>query len=322
MGLRRLGPGCRLVLAWLLAAGWATAQPVPPATGDTTPARPDAQQAQRTALATRADLRFVLTRQRTAAGVTSVLAWLPDHRPPEPVARLVQVQDGKAVTVAVQLLAPPATAPAAEPADQATPAAGRATSAASRADVAIATLEQLYSLVLRQEPEARYCPLDLQAVPAGDATACQAPALPQAALLADLAERRTHAARQTPSAVPWQVVALQAAPQRSWDADLVSVQALGPQGPLAGIPVYFNRAPHSICQARTGGDGVATCRLQDQHADGHQHDHAVAVVATFPGDLRPAQVWLPTTQVLRPHADAASPAFASRWLLPGPVATP
>lgn len=64
-------------------------------------------------------------------------------------------------------------------------------------------------------------------------------------------------------------------------------------------PIYFNRAPHSICAARTRADGLAICRLEDQHGDeGEHHDDAVPVIATYPGSVRADGVLLPTTYVL------------------------
>jgi hypothetical protein len=61
---------------------------------------------------------------------------------------------------------------------------------------------------------------------------------------------------------------------------------------------------------------VATCRLEDQHADGHQHDHATVVVATFPGDVRPDRVLLPSTRVLATTASLLPPAFARPFVPP------
>ncbi len=177
--------------------------------------------------------------------------------------------------------------------------------AADRTDHEIAVLEQLYSLVLRQEPQARYClgsgswPCNAARDGASHARVLQA--------LADLCEQ---AVVRAPAAVPWRVVEMHGAQTRSWDADVVSVRATSPQGPLEDIAIYFNRPPHSICAARTRADGVATCRLEDQHGDGHQHDHATAVVATFPGELRPDRVLLPTTYVLPINTGLLSPAFA------------
>jgi hypothetical protein len=340
---RRL-PGLLLPLALLQAMGSALAQPggaavdVPRAAAPiAAAASPALQPAQRTALATRADLRFGLLRQRSAAGASTLLAWLPVGQPPQPVARLDLAQQGDTPVVTVQLL-PHGVSANGDGLPLAGAVAATTDAGSIAAELALATLEQLYSLLLRQEPGARYClqddlhagpytgPHTGQAAPqpAPDAAVpdCPTTTLSQAEALRHLAALRTRAVQRASAVVPWQVVVLQPGPQPSWDADLVTVQATGPQGPLAGLAVYFNRAPHSICQARTGTDGVASCRLEDQHADGHQHDHAAVVVATFPGDLRPDRVWLPTTGLLRPHADAAAPAFASRWRLPGPAATP
>ena len=292
-GADQAGPARALLAALgLLAACNALAQPLADAASAYRPA-------QRTALATDAQRPFMLARQQAGDTTTTVLAWLPPAGLPEPVARLTQRRDADTLVVAVQLLAPPGAG-----------------------DRLTATLEQLYALVLRQEPQARYCLWAGPAETGSPPAPCAGPTLSHAEALQHLAAWRTQAAQATPAAVPWQVLALQAVPQPAWDADLVAVQASGPQGPLAGLEVFFHRAPHSICQARTGDDGVARCRLQDQHDDGHLHDHTAAVVATFPGDLRPDRVWLPTTQVLRPQAALAAPAFASRWLPSGRRADP
>ena len=86
-------------------------------------------------------LRFVLAREPVGQGpAASVLAWWPDGGAPSPVARLEPRRDASsaALTMTVRRLPAPDAA-----------AAGPA--------LEVATLEHLYSLVLRQDAEAGYC---------------------------------------------------------------------------------------------------------------------------------------------------------------------
>ena len=166
-------------------------------------------------------------------------------------------------------------------------------SAATRADHERATLEQLYAHVLQLEPQARYCL-------SGSARPCDPTrdGVSHAEVLRALADARDRAAPGISAAVPWRVVEMMAVPTRSSDADVVGVRATAHQVPLEGVPIHFNRAPHSLCVARTRADGVAICRLVDQHGEEEEHDHPASVVATFPGDVRTDRVLLPTTYVL------------------------
>ncbi len=274
-----------LAAAGVLLASCASEPVAPPSATEYRPA-------QRSTLVTQRDLRFLVAKWQAGATTTTVLALAQDGATPRPVARLVQVRQDTALHVSVQRLTGPSAA-------------------TGRDHAEFAALEQLYSLVLRQEPQARYC------LGNGDVP-CDAvrDGMAHAQVLQALAELRRQAVVRATDAVPWLVVEMQGAAPRSWDADVVGVRAIGPQGPLQDVDIYFNRAPHSICAARTGSDGVATCRLQDTHADGHQHDHATTVVATFPGRLRPDTVLLPTTAVLPVAAGAGQPAFARPLALP------
>lgn len=187
-----------------------------------------------------------------------------------------------------------------------------------------ATLEQLYALVFRLPPQASFC---LTEGPAPCASAASTPHGPsasgqpkhaQAELLTALAERRAQIAAQVPGSRPWQVVTLRPGPGPAWDPDLVSVRAQGAQGPKADLAVYFDRPPHAICMARSGPGGEARCRLQDQHDDSHLHDHSVPVLATFPGEIHPDRVLLPTTQLLPGLVRTAATPFAQPWAWPLP----
>lgn len=261
-------------------------QPVAP------PSAIEYRPAQRSTLLTRRDLSFLVAKWQGGTESTTILARQRDGKAPRPVAQLLQVRRGQELHVAVQRLP-------------------EFWASADRVDHEIAALEQLYSLVLRQEPLARYC-LGSGSKPCDAAR----DGVSQAQVLQSLADLRKQAVVHAPAAVPWRVVEVQGAPTRPGDADVVGVRVTSPQGPMEDVAIYFNRAPHSICTARTQADGVATCRLEDQHGDGHQHDHATAVVATFPGEVRPDRVLLPTTYVL-PTADATLPrAFARPITMP------
>jgi hypothetical protein len=250
--------------------------------------------APRSTLVASRDVNFVVAQKKRGEELTTVLARQRAGFPPQPVAQLVQQRQGADLHVSVQRLSEPVSAP---------------DSAAEET----AVFEQLYALVLRHEPEARYCLGSgrRQCNPARDGVS-------HPALLNALAAARDREAPRTRTATPWRVVDMSRAPAGTADADVVGVRATTHRVPLEGVAVHFNRAPHSLCVARTGPDGVASCRLEDQHGDGHLHDHAATVVATFPGDVRPDRVLLPTTYVLPPSEVAPRP-FAARIpaLLPG-----
>jgi hypothetical protein len=218
----------------------------------------------RSTLVSNRDVTFVVAKWQEGAELTTVLARQHPGAAPHPVARLVQVRRGSELQVSIQV--PPVSESV--------------------------VLEQLYALVLRQEPVGRYCL-------ASDGRPCE-PArdgVSHAEVLVALASARDKADRG-PADAPWRVVEMTGAYAPSSDADVVGVRAMADRMPLEGVAIYFNRAPHSLCIARTRADGVASCRLVDPHGDEHEHDHAAPVVATFPGDVRTERVLLPTTYVL------------------------
>lgn len=263
----RAGRRVAVAVACALLVSCASEPSAPPTTVQYRPA-------QRSTLLTKRDLNFLVAQWRRGEELTTVLAHEQAGAAPHPVARLMQIRQGPDLQVAVQRLS-------------------ESGSATSRADLESAALEQLYSLVLRQEPQARYC-LGAGARPCSP----DRDGVSHAEVLHALAAARERTTDRTSAAVPWSVVEMMGAPPRFWDADLVSVRATADQVPMEGLPIYFNRAPHSLCVARTRVDGTAVCRLVDQHGDEDQHDHAAPVVATFPGDVRTDRVLLPTTYVL------------------------
>jgi hypothetical protein len=165
---------------------------------------------------------------------------------------------------------------------------------ADAVDLQIATLENLYVLALRQDAEARFC------LEAKDGYS-------HAELLRALVQARDSAlARASPDkpGIPWRVISMAPAPPAGGDADQVGVRVMRDERPMEGAAVYFNRAPHSGCSAKTNADGIATCELVDQHGDGDSHaEHdGTPVVVTYPGDVRVDLVLVPTTLVMQPDA--------------------
>lgn len=234
----------------------------------------DYRPAPRSTLLSNPGVEFVVAQSRRDAVQTTTLARRERDGGVRPVARLVQRQQGADTQVTI------------EPDLTARTGVGEGMSE-------LPVLEQLYTQVLHMDPLASYC---LRGVDAPCDVADQR--LSHTRMLQLLAETRARAVDSPARVVPWRVVEMTGAPVRTWDADVVGVRAMSRDSPLEGVSIYFNRAPHSLCIARTGADGVATCRLQDQHGDEHQHDHAASVVATFPGDVRPDRVLPPTTFVL------------------------
>jgi hypothetical protein len=152
--------------------------------------------------------------------------------------------------------------------------------------VKVGTIERLYVLALRQDPEARF-------------SFDEGKQVSHAELLAGLVRARARAAQGLgKGTVPWRVVSIAGAPSGSDEDDVAAIVKDG-QAPMKGVSLYFNRAPHSSCSATTGKDGVARCRLVDQHGDEEADHPRAAVVATFPGDVRADRVLVPFTAIVR-----------------------
>jgi len=170
----------------------------------------------------------------------------------------------------------------------------RGRSGAQAADIHIAALEHLYGLALAQNPHAEFC-LN------GYGHTCTAPAsdYPHPRLLREIAEARERAivsANATSIAVPWRNVTMTSQPKGA-SGDRVGVRVTDHGVPLEGATVFFNRAPHSGCHAKSSSDGIVTCDLVDQHGDedSHEGQEHVPILATFPGDVQADRILLPTT---------------------------
>lgn len=226
----------------------------------------------RSTLVSRPDLPFMLARVQRGASQVTLLAHQPAGGDPTPVALMSATPSAPAAEVSVRLLR----------------------SNAADAEVSLATLEHLYAWTMRQDPEARFCFSDRTepgCAAAGGGSS-------HAEFLRELAATRNAAA----GSVPWHVVSMAPAVSSPGDADRVGVRVMSDRGPLDGASVFFNRAPHSGCVAKSRADGVAACVLVDQHGDeeSHAEEGKVPVIATFPGDVRAGQMLVPTTLVLRP----------------------
>lgn len=127
--------------------------------------------------------------------------------------------------------------------------------------------------------------------------------LTHADLLAGIATARqcvADALRRDGGASPkrWRSVSLQLSSAAT--DDVVTASLLDASGPVVGAVVFFTRAPHLECSAKTDGAGVATCRLEDAHGDGEHEEKEAPTVASYGGDLQPDSIVLPTTAVQRP----------------------
>ena len=231
-------------------------------------------------LVSRRDLQFKLGHVQRGACRVTFLAHQARGAEPLPVAVMWFWQSDRAAHVSVLRLAQ---------------AAG-----SEGSDLNVATLEHLYALALRQEPLARFSFADgLQPCePAKDDYS-------HADFLRELFRARRDAVARADhrgTSVAWHVVSMAPAGGGHAKADEVGIRVVSDQGPMEGATIFFNRAPHSGCVAKSRHDGLATCQLVDQHGDDGEHseEHKVPVVATFPGDVRDGRFLLPTTLVLQP----------------------
>jgi len=242
-------------------------------------------------LISRPELEFKLGRLQWASYSVMFLMHQPSAKKPVPVAAISTFQVGNKEHVWFQSLVP---------------VGRRAGQGRASQDVEIATIEHLYALALQQNPEALFC------LAARKRSCARADGdYSHAQLLGELygaRQRILTSARRTGANVPWQLVSMVTVHQDSGDPDDVGVRVMSDGRPMEGARVFFNRAPHSICRAKSSANGVAACRLEDNHADGpHEDEDHAAVTAVYPGDVRPNIVLLPTTLVVRSADESAEP---------------
>jgi hypothetical protein len=258
--------------ALLAVTGLALAGLVPGALASEASDGPRYRPVSRSTLVTRPEQPFVLEQFPEGDATVTALARQDAGAVPLAVVRLVTRRRHGQPEVAVQRL----------------PAAGN--------DAAV--LEQLYVLLVRQDPEGRYCVArGERPCEPGRRGVSHGQALARVAAL-----RQRAVAGLQPAAPPWHMVSLASAalPKDANVDDVAARVTLGGRA-LPGVSLFFNRAPHSGCTARAGDDGVAACRLVDQHGDDDDHDAPgrVPVVVTFPGEVGVERVLPPTTFVLR-----------------------
>jgi hypothetical protein len=260
-----IATGCLLTAACAVA---------PPGIGDP----PSYVRVPTSTLVSRRDLQFKMGQVQRGASRSTVLVHQPPGGESVPVAAISSSRVGDEDHVSLQRFPLPA-------------AQGDA------ADLDLATWEHLYALAIGLDPEARFC-LARGTRPCDPAREGHS----HTELLRELARaRQTSAARAQHRSVPWRVVSMAPAATDGGDADQVAVKVTSEAGPLAGASIFFNRAPHSSCVATIRENGLATCRLVDQHGDEEAHsDHDSApVLATFPGDVGVDRVLPPTTLLVQ-----------------------
>lgn len=167
----------------------------------------------------------------------------------------------------------------------------------------LSALEHLYSLAYAQEPAGPF-----RFIVAGEADVPgDAEHLSHSGLLLRIALARqcvaSVVARQGDvKPVPWRSISIRPAPQAADPSHPYDVSARlhTAAGTMADVNLVFTRLPHFECSARSGADGVAACRLVDVMGhDGHPGFESAPTVVTFPGDVKPDLILLPTTLLVR-----------------------
>jgi hypothetical protein len=221
-------------------------------------------------------LQFKVAQVQRDETQLTVLAYQSSGAKPSPVAMISSARSDDQTRVSIRRVSPPGAG-------------------GDRGDLNTATIEYLYALAMRLDPEAKFCFSD------GDRQ-CNAASdgYSHPALLRELARARQRAVEQAGHesiSIPWQVVYLAPGEVKPAGPDEVGVRISSDQGPMGATTIYFNRAPHSSCAAKSGENGYATCILVDQHGDEESHsgNDKVPVLATFPGVVRADRILLPTT---------------------------
>lgn len=223
-------------------------------------------------LVSRPAIQFTLEQQQTAGREVVTLMHAPSGAEPRGVA-VIEISDSAGRTqIALRLQARARTDP----------------------EVAVSTLERLYTLALQLDPEARFCF-------ARAARACHASTTKgtHAEVLRQIALARQMALAQAKlPGTPWSVVVISQTPRSQQGTHRASARVTLAGKPLTDTRIHFSRAPHSACFAKTGADGVASCELVDQHGDEDEHGSGNEVVATYPGDVTRERILPPTTTIV------------------------
>ncbi|WP_295548450.1 hypothetical protein [uncultured Pseudacidovorax sp.] len=175
-------------------------------------------------------------------------------------------------------------------------AGGDDNAAGARAD--LATLEQLYRLVLEQSPEDRFV-LHLGSMRARPAMG-YADALAALAQARECAAGRVRTAASGPQPLAWQSVRVTLAKASAAQPLAVAARALDTAGrPVADAQISFARGEHFVCSAPTDAQGWARCTLWDPHGHVLEDDGRDSTLVTFGGQWQEARLLLPTTAVFR-----------------------
>lgn len=233
-------------------------------------------------LVSQRELQFKIAQVERENDQMVVLAYQPPEGKPLPVAVMLLSRPSNKSYVSVHRLALPKAKD-------------------DRGDVAIATIQYLYALVMRQDPEALYC-LEQGAQRCNVSNK----GYTHAELLRELAREHQEDVRRagrTGTSIPWHVVTLAPTGMVHPDSNQVSAHITSDEGSMEGKAIFFNQAPHSSCMANIDKSGIATCYLIDQHGDdgAHSEHEKAPVLATFPGDVGAKRVLLPTTLVQKPE---------------------
>ncbi len=223
------------------------------------------------------NLQFEMGRVRHGDSLATVLAYETSSKDVSPVATIALAGEGASSKICIDLLA-------------------RTDAGADRV-LAVATLEHVYNLVLREDPWAAYCLADKI-----HQCSFTAKGLPQGDMLRELVRMREHELSDGLAGVaskPWQVVMLSPTGVGSSD-DLVRARIAGKDGPMQGMRLFFHKAPHSGCNAMSDANGVASCQLVNFHGDDDGDENKdPKLLVTFPGESDSHRVLVPTTFVMQ-----------------------
>lgn len=223
-------------------------------------------------LVSRPAIKFTLEQRESGGREVVTLMHAPGGAESTPVA-VIEISGSSARTqIIVRLKSPVSTDP----------------------EVELSALERLYTVALQLDPEAGFCFSNGRKT-CGTSTARES----HADLLRQIAAAREGVlARTRLAGTPWRMVDVSSPPSDTRAPQRVSARFTLAGTPLRDTRIFFSRAPHSACVAKTGTDGVASCELVDQHADEDQHGDDRAAIATFPGDVTAERILPPITTIV------------------------